>query len=113
MAEVAGDAERHRQVEMADPKAIDTVQRRDAVDVVDAFRRFDQAEEGRALVGGGEFVGDRARTIAVVRDLQRDAAPARRVIFHRVDDVRACSTVPTIGAMRPSTPMSMARAMKW
>ena len=87
MVELAGNAERDRQVEMADPQAIDAVDRRHLLGVLHAFGGFDLAEEGGAHIGGGEFVGDRARPVAVMGDLQGDAALARRVILHRVDDV--------------------------
>ena len=70
-----------------------------------ALRRLDLAEEGGALVGGGELVGDRARPVAVVRDLQRHAALARRMVFHRIDDVRAprrrCRPSAASGPRRP------------
>ena len=39
------------------------------------------------LVGGSEFVGNRARPVMVMRDLQRHAALAHRMIFHRIEDV--------------------------
>ena len=70
-----------------DPEAIDARQRGDGVGVLDALRGLDLAEERAAPVGGDELVHDRAGAIAVVRDLQGDAAPAIRRVFHRVDDV--------------------------
>ena len=60
VAELAGNAERHRQIEMADPKAIDAVDRRHRVGVLDALRRLDLAEQRGAAVGGRELVGDGA-----------------------------------------------------
>ena len=57
--ELAGDAERDRKVEMADPKAVDPVDGGHRVGILDAFRRLDLAEQGRTLVGGRELVGDR------------------------------------------------------
>ena len=71
---------------MADPQAIDAVDGRDRIGVLDPFRRLDLAEQRRALVGRGELVGDRARPVAVMRDLQRHAALALRVILHAIDD---------------------------
>jgi hypothetical protein len=51
------------------PQTIDPVQSRDAVDVLDAVGGLDQADEHRALVGRFEFISNRARTVAVMRDL--------------------------------------------
>ena len=64
------------------------------------------------LVRGDEFVDHRARPIAVVRDLQGDAATSVGRVFHRI---QRCDELPrplpTIGNIRPSAPMSIARAM--
>ena len=82
MVELAGDAERDRQVEMPDPEAVDAVDGRHRLGVLDAFGGLDLAEQGRALVGGGELVRDRAGPVAVMSHLERDAALAGRVVFH-------------------------------
>ena len=87
VVELAGNAERDREVEMADPQAVDAVDGGDRIGVLDAVGRLDLAEERRALVGRGELVGDRARPIAVVRHLERHAAHALGIVLHRIDDV--------------------------
>ena len=108
IAELAGNAERHRQVEMPDPQAVDAVDRRHRVGVLHALRRLDLAEQGRAPVGGSELVGDGAGPVAVVRDLQRHAALADRVVFHRVDDVPHL-----LDDCRPSAASGLRRPCPW
>ena len=83
------------------------------VGVLHALRGLDLAEQRGALVGGVELVADRAGAIAVVRDLQRDAALAGRMILHRIEDVAGLLDVADHRQHQPSAPMSMARAMWW
>ena len=96
---------------MADPQAIDAGERGDGLGVLDALGGLDLTEQRAAAVCGGEFVHDGARPIAIMRDLQGDAAAAFWRVFHRVEDVAGFIALPTIGSIRPSAPMSMARAM--
>ena len=114
MLELAGDAERRRQVEMADPQAVDAVEGGDGVGVLDPGPGLDLGEEGGARVGGGELVQHRAAPVEVVRHAQRHAALARRA---RTSCSPGCAAPPsaslTIGSMMPSAPMSAARAMWW
>ena len=49
-AEVARYAERNREIEMADPQAVDSRQSRDGVGILDALRRLDLAEERAAFL---------------------------------------------------------------
>ena len=86
-AEFARHTERYRKVEMADPEAVDAGQRRDRVGVFHALRRLDLAEQSAALVGRRELLGDRARPIAVMRDLKGDAAATFGCVFHGVQNV--------------------------
>ena len=86
IVELAGDAERHRQVEMPDPQAIDAVDRRDGIGVLHALRGLDLAEQGGLLVGGGQLLRHRAAGVGIVRDAERHAALALRVILHAVED---------------------------
>ena len=87
MLELAGDAERRGQVEMADPEAVDAVERGDRVGVLDAGPGLDLGEEGRARIGGGELVQHGAAPVEVVRHAQRHAALAVGHVFHAVEDV--------------------------
>ncbi len=86
-AELAWHAERNRKVEMTHPQTIDSRQRGDGVGVVDTLGGLDLAEERAAAVRGDELVDDRARPIAIVRNLQGDAAASVGRVFHRLDDV--------------------------
>ncbi len=85
--EVAGHAQRDREVEMADPQAIHARQRGQHLGVLHALRGFDLAEEGGARIGRGEFFPDLAGAVAVVRHLQRHAALAVRRVFHSIQDL--------------------------
>ena len=75
-AELAGNAERHRQVEMADPQAIDPgdAAMASAFSTPSAVSIWQKSV--RAPVGRGEFLGDSPRPVAVMGHLKRDAAPA-------------------------------------
>ena len=54
MLELAGNAHRGRQVEMADPEQVHAVDGGDGVDVLDAGGRLDQGDEAGAVIGGLE-----------------------------------------------------------
>ena len=86
-AELSRHAERNRKVEMAHPQTIDPRQRGDGVGVVDTLGGLDLAEKRAAAIRGDELVDDGARPIAIVRDLQGDAAASVRRVFHRFEDV--------------------------
>jgi hypothetical protein len=109
--ELARDAERAGEVEVPHPQAVDAVDGGDRVGVLHALRRLDLGEERGAVVGGGELVEDGAAGIEVMGDAQRHAARALGVYFMQSRMARASSALATIGTIRPSAPMSMARAM--
>ena len=77
MVELAGNSERDRKIEMADPQAVDAIDGSDGIGVLDALRRLDLANEGGALVGGGRTSRPRAGPVVVMRDLQGNAARPR------------------------------------
>src|SRR5436853_4461867 len=52
VVELAGNAERYRQIEMTNPQAIDPLDRRHGICILDAFRRLALAEQGSTAVGG-------------------------------------------------------------
>jgi hypothetical protein len=85
VVELAGYAERHREIEMPNPKAVDAIDCGNRISVVDPLRSLYLAEERAALVGRKKFVGNGARAVAIMGDLERHAAPAFRVILHGVD----------------------------
>ena len=84
--ELAGDAQRRGQVEMADPEAVDAVERGDRVGVLDAGPGLDLGEEGGARVGGGELLQDGTAPVEIVRHAQRHAALAVGHVLHAVQD---------------------------
>ena len=78
LSNCARNAQRYRQVEMADPQQVDAVDGGDGIGVLDALGGLDLADKGGALVGAAEFVGDGAGPVIVMGDLraQRRATPA-------------------------------------
>ena len=86
-AELSWHAERNRKVEMTHPQTVDSRQRRDGVGVLNALRGLDLAEERAAPVGGDELVHNGPGAIAIVRDLQGDAAPSIGRVLHGFEDV--------------------------
>ena len=82
MLEFAGNAERGAEVEMPDPKAIDAVHRGDIVGILDARCSLDLGEEARSFVRRLQsFAYDSRVPVGVMRDAERDAAPAGRHVF--------------------------------
>ena len=92
MVELAGNAERHRKIEMADPQAVDAIDRGDGIGILGAFRRFDLAEQRGALVGGRELFRHRSRRGNC--HAPRCSATPRLpigIILHAIDD-RPCAS---------------------
>ena len=71
--ELRRDAHGDREVEMADPDAVDSLERGDRFDLVNCFRRLDLWEKDHVPVGGAERRRRRALMVAVVGDA--DATP--------------------------------------
>ena len=87
MVELAGNAKRHREIEMANPQDINALHRRDGIGILRAIRRFDLAEERRALIGAGQFLRHRSRAHSChAPRRKRHAALARGKILHAVND---------------------------
>ena len=66
---------------MADPEAVDALERRDRVRVLDAGARLDLGEEGGPVVGRAELVEDRSGQVEIVRHAQRHLAD-RSAVLH-------------------------------
>ena len=88
MRELPGNAERRAQVEMADPQAVDALDRGDRVGVLDARGGLDLGEQAGALVRAGEPVMDRARVaVVLMRDAERHAAAPGGRVFEVSDEL--------------------------
>ena len=72
---------------MPDPKTVHARQRGDGVGILDALRGFDLAEQRAASVCRSELVFDGPRPVAVMRDLEGDAAAPLGRVLHGIDDV--------------------------
>src|SRR5450755_2987136 len=111
MVELARNAKRHRQVEMADPQAVDAIDSGNLVGIFGTFGSLDLAEQRCPLIGGRKLLLHRALPIGIMRNAQGNATSPIRIIFRAIDDGFASAAVLTIGIMIPSAPMSQARAM--
>ena len=110
MREVAGDAEKIREVELADPQHVDTRHRRDGVDVRETLVGLDLHDDHRAIVHCGDLC--RQVPTLVVIGANPNAAPRRpRGGIAQAMIARASSAVATMGIITPNAPVSSARAM--
>src|SRR5258708_6491762 len=76
MIELAGDANRVREVEMAEPADIDAWHGEDRIGIVDARLGFDQCDHQSALVGTAHLVLDIAAAVIIMRQVEGEAAHA-------------------------------------
>jgi len=83
----SGYTQGRRQIEMSDPQGIKLFDRSDFIDILDTACRFDQGDEGCALVGSFQFLGCWTGSVAIMGNTQCNATSAHRRIFHIGDDL--------------------------
>ena len=87
MIELRRDAQEVREIEVTEPHAVDAIDGRDRVDVLQTDLGLDLADHEGARMRDRDLLGDRPGHEVVVRRAERRAAPAGRWIARPLHDV--------------------------